>query len=118
MEDEFHYRIPVVLGWSKNCMTLTQVDSTYLLPSAHIITGNVQPQSPASHCLSAGDIILSIGNTNAQHLTHMQAHQLIKSAGNMLQLTLEKCGGGDIDRLRPKNPVKFSPWKHAQPNYA
>ncbi|KAK6192668.1 hypothetical protein SNE40_004102 [Patella caerulea] len=74
----------------------------------------VQPQSPASHCLSPGDSILSIGNTNAHNLTHMQAHQLIKSAGNMLQLTVEKCGGQDIDRLRPKGPVKFSPWKSNQ----
>ena len=48
----------------------------------------VQPGTPSAGALHPGDTILGIGGTNARQLTHMQAHQLIKSAGNHLQLTL------------------------------
>ncbi|XP_064602470.1 PDZ and LIM domain protein 7-like [Liolophura sinensis] len=72
----------------------------------------VAPGSPADGRVGAGDIILGIGNSNAQNLTHMQAHQLIKSAGQLLQLTLLKGQYKGFSDIKPKGPVKFSPWKH------
>lgn len=51
----------------------------------------VQPGTPSAGALTPGDTIVGIGSTNAKSLTHMQAHQLIKSAGNVLQLTLLRC---------------------------
>ncbi|KAK3591916.1 hypothetical protein CHS0354_005135 [Potamilus streckersoni] len=73
----------------------------------------VQPGTPAEGLLHAGDAILAIGGTNAQNLTHMQAHQLIRSAGNLLQLTVLKEHFGDLGNVKPKGPVKFSPWRHS-----
>lgn len=69
----------------------------------------VEPGTPSAGALTPGDTILGIGNTNARQLTHMQAHQLIKSAGNSLQLTLVR--GPDLSAIKPKGPVKFSPWR-------
>ena len=48
----------------------------------------VDPNSPAAGYVNSGDGIKAIGGTSADNLTHMQAHQLIKSAGNHLQLTI------------------------------
>ena len=48
----------------------------------------VDPKSPASGSINNGDAIVAIGGTRADSLTHMQAHQLIKSAGNHLQMTV------------------------------
>ena len=50
----------------------------------------VDSNSPASGQIHNGDAIIAIGGTNAQNLTHMQAHQLIKSAGTHLSLTVLK----------------------------
>lgn len=75
----------------------------------------VDPNSPAAHCgLNNGDAIVAIGGTSAQNLTHMQAHQLIKSAGSHLQLTVLKGHFKDITGIKPKGPVKFSPWRNKQ----
>ncbi|XP_076451070.1 PDZ and LIM domain protein 1-like [Babylonia areolata] len=75
----------------------------------------VQPGTPSAGALCPGDAILGIGGTNAQQLTHMQAHQLIKSAGTHLQLTLVRgAQSTDFSAIKPKGPVKFSPWKHNQ----
>ncbi|KAK7098303.1 PDZ and LIM domain protein 1-like [Littorina saxatilis] len=71
----------------------------------------VQPGTPAAGSLLPGDTILSIGGTNARQLTHMQAHQLIKSAPTTLQLTLTRAQSTDFSNIKPKGPVKFSPWK-------
>ncbi|KAK7490801.1 hypothetical protein BaRGS_00018030 [Batillaria attramentaria] len=73
---------------------------------------HVEPGTPSAGALAPGDKILGIGNTNARQLTHMQAHQLIKSAGNSLQLTLIRGPSTDFSAIKPKGPVKFSPWKH------
>jgi len=70
----------------------------------------VVPNSPASAHLDAGDAILGIGGSNTAQLTHVQATQLIKSAGNFLQLTLLKQAFAEPADLRPKGPVKFKPW--------
>ncbi|KAL5007018.1 hypothetical protein ScPMuIL_015824 [Solemya velum] len=72
----------------------------------------VQAGSPAFGQVHPGDAILGIGSNDAKQLTHMQAHQLIKSAGNTLQLTLMKGHFSSLDHLVPKGGVKFSPWKH------
>ncbi|GAB1604973.1 PDZ and LIM domain protein 1 [Argonauta hians] len=75
----------------------------------------VVPNSPAQGRLHGGDAILAIGSTNTQNLTHQQANQLIKNAGNMLQLTLIKQAfAAPSSDIRPKGPLKFSPWKHQQ----
>ena len=50
----------------------------------------VENNTPASGHITHGDAIVAIGGTNAQNLTHMQAHQLIKSAGTHLSLTVLK----------------------------
>ncbi|XP_071120541.1 PDZ and LIM domain protein 1-like [Mytilus edulis] len=73
----------------------------------------VESGSPAAGVLAAGDSIIGIGNSDARGMTHMQAHQTIRGSGNYLQLTVVK-GHGGMDRLssiKPKGPVKFSPWK-------
>lgn len=75
----------------------------------------VLPGTPAEGRLHQGDAILTIGNHNAQQLSHMQAHQLIRNAGTTLSLTVAKGQYGGMDRLdniKPKGPVKFSPWRH------
>lgn len=71
----------------------------------------VTPNTPAAGQLHAGDAILGIGGSNTSQLTHMQAHQLIKSAGNFLQLTLLKHALAEPRDIRPKGPLKFTPWK-------
>lgn len=71
----------------------------------------VAPNTPAAGQLHPGDAILGIGGSNTGQLTHMQAHQLIKSAGNFLQLTLLKHAFAEPTDIRPKGPVKFTPWK-------
>ncbi|XP_025086294.1 PDZ and LIM domain protein 3-like [Pomacea canaliculata] len=71
----------------------------------------VQPGTPSAGALTPGDTIVGIGSTNAKSLTHMQAHQLIKSAGNVLQLTLLRGQSTDFSAIKPKGPVKFSPWR-------
>lgn len=73
----------------------------------------VENNTPASGHINHGDAIVAIGGTNAQNLTHMQAHQLIKSAGTHLSLTVLKGHFGDITHVKPKGPVKFSPWRHS-----
>lgn len=74
----------------------------------------VDANSPASGAIHNGDAIVAIGGTRADNLTHMQAHQLIKSAGNHLQLTVLQGHFKDIQGLKPKGPVKFSPWRNKQ----
>ncbi|KAL4224629.1 hypothetical protein ACF0H5_015327 [Mactra antiquata] len=76
----------------------------------------VDPSSPAAGYLSNGDAIKAIGGHSAEDLTHMQAHQLIKSAGNQLQLTVLKgmYEEPNLTSLKPKGPIKFSPWRNKQ----
>ncbi|KAH3894170.1 PDZ and LIM domain protein 4-like [Dreissena polymorpha] len=74
----------------------------------------VDANSPAAGFVNNGDAIIAIGGTSAESLTHMQAHQLIKSAGNHLQLTVLQGHFKDIQGLKPKGPVKFSPWRSKQ----
>lgn len=74
----------------------------------------VESGSPVAGVLSPGDNIIGIGHSDARNMTHMQANQMIRSAGNILQLTIVK-GHGDVNSrissIKPKGPVKFSPWK-------
>lgn len=74
----------------------------------------VQPGSPSAMALKPGDVIQRIGNMETRQLTHMQAHQLIKSAGSQLQLTLIRGSSTDFSAIKPKGPVKFSPWSVKQ----
>jgi len=74
----------------------------------------VQPGTPSAGALNAGDLILGIGQHQTENLTHMQAHQLIKSAQNVLQLTIMRGLSTDFSSIKPSGPVKFSPWKHQQ----
>jgi len=74
----------------------------------------VDASSPAANAIQNGDAILAIGGTSAQNLTHMQAHQLIRSAGTHIQLTVLKGHFKDIVGIKPKGPVKFSPWRNKQ----
>ena len=76
----------------------------------------IESGSPVAGVLTAGDSIIGIGNSDARDMTHMQALQMIRASGNVLQLTVVK-GYGGVDRLstiKPKGPVKFSPWKAQQ----
>ena len=51
----------------------------------------VSPNSPAKCCnLAPGDMIVAIGQYDASQMTHAQATQVIKSSGNVLQLTVQK----------------------------
>ncbi|XP_052798014.1 PDZ and LIM domain protein 1-like [Mya arenaria] len=74
----------------------------------------VEPNTPAAGNVHNGDAIIAIGGTSADKLSHMQAHQLIKSAGNHLQLTVLPGHFEEIKGLKPKGPVKFSPWRNKQ----
>lgn len=40
--------------------------------------------------LATGDVILKIGTVAASNLSHMEGQELIKRAGNILQLTIRK----------------------------
>ncbi|XP_061178063.1 PDZ and LIM domain protein 1-like [Saccostrea echinata] len=73
----------------------------------------VQPNSPCAGRLSAGDSVLGINNYDSRQLTHAQAQNLIRQSGNNLQLTVLRNQSGleRIDSLKPKGPVKFSPWR-------
>jgi len=73
----------------------------------------VQPNSPAEigH-LDAGDAILGIAGNSTSQLTHGQATHLIKNSGNFLQLTLLKHALTAPNDIRPKGPLKFSPWSN------
>ncbi|XP_060072631.1 PDZ and LIM domain protein 3-like [Ylistrum balloti] len=71
--------------------------------------------TPSYGQLAPGDAILGIGQNSTDRLTHMQAHDLIKRSGNVLNLSVCKGYGGMDERLqsiKPKGPIKFSPWKH------
>ena len=57
----------------------------YIFPSLQVTRG-----SPADGALNAGDAILTIGNYDAKDLTHAQASEFIKRAGNTLQLSIQK----------------------------
>ena len=50
----------------------------------------VTPGSVAAAGLSQGDVILKIGTIAANDLSHMEGQELIKRAGNILQLTIRK----------------------------
>lgn len=50
----------------------------------------VESGSPVAGVLTAGDSIIGIGNSDARNMTHMQAHQMIRASGNVLQLTVVK----------------------------
>ena len=50
----------------------------------------VNPNTPAFNRLHVGDVIVSINGTDAAMLTHLQAHELIKSAGYNLNLVVRK----------------------------
>ncbi|XP_048730492.1 PDZ and LIM domain protein 1-like [Ostrea edulis] len=73
----------------------------------------VLPDSPCMGRLSAGDAVVGINNYNAKQLTHAQAQNLIRQSGNNLQLTVirNQSGLDRIESLKPKGPVKFSPWR-------
>ncbi|XP_022322231.1 PDZ and LIM domain protein 1-like [Crassostrea virginica] len=74
----------------------------------------VQPNSPCAGRLSPGDAVVGINNYSAQQLTHAQAQNLIRQSGNNLQLTVLRNQGSGLERidsLKPKGPVKFSPWR-------
>jgi len=59
----------------------------------------VTPNTPAATVqLRPGDAIISIGGYDAQQLTHNQASQMIKSAGYMLQMTVDK---GACSTIKP-----------------
>ncbi|GFN90161.1 PDZ and LIM domain protein 1 [Plakobranchus ocellatus] len=77
----------------------------------------IQPGSPAQGQLLPGDQIIGIGNQGTQGLTHMQANSLIKSAGNVLHLTIIRGPSQDFSHIKPTGPIKFSPWKSNQPNH-
>lgn len=74
----------------------------------------VDPNSPAAGHVNNGDAIKAIGGASADNLTHMQAHQLIKSAGNHLQLTVIPGHFKEVTGIKPKGPIKFSPWRNKQ----
>lgn len=74
----------------------------------------VQPGTPSAATLRPGDVIQRIGSVDTRQLTHMQAHQLIKSAGTQLQLTVLRGPSTDFSAIKPKGPVKFSPWSVKQ----
>ena len=46
--------------------------------------------SIAATGLTAGDVIIGIGDTDTQTLTFGQAQELVKNAGNLLRLTVVK----------------------------
>ncbi|GFN81968.1 PDZ and LIM domain protein 5 [Plakobranchus ocellatus] len=50
----------------------------------------VTPGSVAAVGLSCGDVILKVGNVMATNLEHNDAMELVKQAGNILQLTVKK----------------------------
>ncbi|XP_041366374.1 PDZ and LIM domain protein 4-like [Gigantopelta aegis] len=71
----------------------------------------IMPGSPAEGQLHQGDVIMSIGQHRAHDLTHMQAQQLIKNAGSSLQLGIQAGANADFANIKPKGPIKFSPWR-------
>jgi len=66
----------------------------------------VSPGSPADGRIHAGDAIASINGYDASQLTHSQASQMIRNAGQVLQLSLDK---GVYKSFKPTGKVKFSP---------
>jgi C-terminal processing protease CtpA/Prc len=74
----------------------------------------VEPGSPADGQLCTGDLILAIGATPTNQLTHMQANGIIKSAPQMIQLTIVRGPSTDFSAIKPTGPIKFSPWKYEQ----
>lgn len=71
----------------------------------------VERGSPCEGALKPGDAILAIGGNDATTLTHGQAQNLIKAAGNMLQMTVRKGWVTDDNfrHLQKGNNIKFSP---------
>ncbi|XP_005096947.1 PDZ and LIM domain protein 1 [Aplysia californica] len=82
--------------------------------SSELSVKKVQPGSPADGHLRPGDQIVAIGHQPTSGLTHMQANGLIKSAGNVVQFTIIRGPSTDFSHIKPKGPVKFSPWKYNQ----
>ncbi|CAL1534198.1 unnamed protein product [Lymnaea stagnalis] len=62
----------------------------------------VTPGSVAAAGLGPGDLILKVGNVMATNLEHNDAMELVKQAGNILQLTIKKVEG-------PSPPGPLSP---------
>ena len=62
----------------------------YHLNYSNITLFKVTPGTPAHGRVEPGDAILAISGYDAQRLTHAQASQMIKSSGQMLQLTIGK----------------------------
>lgn len=68
----------------------------------------VDPNTPAHGQLHAGDGIAAIGGYDSSQLTHAQASQMIRQAGVVLQLSIQK-GLLSIRTIKPTGPVKFRP---------
>ncbi|KAK3090073.1 hypothetical protein FSP39_008954 [Pinctada imbricata] len=60
----------------------------------------VTPGSVASGSLTTGDVILKIGSTNVTNCTHSEGQDLIRNAGNTIQLTIKK-----VPRVAASCPV-------------
>ncbi|GFR80665.1 hypothetical protein ElyMa_005904200 [Elysia marginata] len=66
----------------------------------------VTPGSVAAVALSCGDVILKVGNVMATNLEHNDAMELVKQAGNILQLTVKKTDGpGSVSSGGAMSPV-------------
>jgi len=76
---------------------------------AELSVKKVTPNTPASQGgLNSGDAIIAINNYDTRQMTHGQASQIIKNAGNVLTLHVHKGHGGMSSLLKPTGPVKFS----------
>lgn len=65
----------------------------------------VTPGSVAAVALSCGDLILKVGNVMAANLGHNDAMELVKQAGNILQLTVKKADNpSSISSSGPMSP--------------
>lgn len=65
--------------------------------------------SPSEGELHRGDVILRIGDRDTSKLTHQQAHDIIKKAGNHLSLVIQRIQSGGCKSPASTTPVAGHP---------
>ncbi|XP_023238614.1 LIM domain-binding protein 3-like isoform X2 [Centruroides sculpturatus] len=71
--------------------------------------------SPSEGEIQRGDVLLQINNKDAGKLSHMEAHDIIKHAGNNLNLVVHRSGIASSPGITPTTPP-FKPTGHPLAN--